>query len=37
MAKRAIGSPVDICTKEGKQTVSFHFHVELNVPMDTVQ
>jgi hypothetical protein len=31
MAQRAIGSPVNVRVNEGKETISFHLHGELNV------
>jgi hypothetical protein len=37
MAQRAMGSPADIYVKEGKVTISFCVHDELNVLVDTVQ
>jgi hypothetical protein len=37
VAQRTIGSPVNICVKEGKVAFSFRLHGELNVLVDTVQ
>jgi hypothetical protein len=37
MAQRAMGSSINMYVKEGKVTISFCVHGELNVLVDTVQ